>query len=720
MEWFEEKAIEHICKDCYYASDTNDAPEFIDESMTSETIDGAISNYILKNKEKITEENITLHIFNYHFDNEASVKYEGKFHIHIDDELNWEIEEDDSQLFSENVIINKKDLYVNVDKFENGEKNVLLITGFSGSGKSTLAQSLASKYKCEHFELDCLDFYISNKMDIEKVKKFEPGLYSFINKKNLKQEKPNEKYALELYREYIKFLISWCKKQNGKFIIEGLQIYESYEEGDTYITSNPFIIKGTSGLISSIRGAKRNDGHFLKEFKPLMSWTIKDNKSLEKLRDQLMKESTYDWSYILEFYKDYENSSAEEYILEKDEYLMKDELFTEAGKSAILRDAIYPHIENTFKGNPTNVRKFNQLISNFINRNIDKLTTSGPVYLIPFTDNDKNNYYELFGIAEKDIKRLMKEHTAKLNSSKFKLLTQNPIFTLFYFVIRYFTLHPDKKSLNSALTIYALSAYPSIFTKYFPHGVIEPVMRYTIDNLTDKFLIKKTKHILGLLVESIQHSYQFLKSYMREANDDEVVRFIQRIRNDHNSMFKKIANIYMENHKKGYAISTTNTQYDDDTPIVDEVDNATTEVQNAVLKVTLPIVQNGVDIVRAEASAKMAGIGISDCRTFLMNIITDKNTELLQKFIESLLFLYLYEDKRTVRDIRSQYFLAWSVSLFKKTNSKNKNILKINEILNIWAEESGIYAKFHREASRINYKKSIFFYIILSIQKYIA
>ena len=88
--------------------------------------------------------------------------------------------------------------------------------------------------------------------------------------------------------EYIRFIISWCKKRkDNKFIIEGLQIYEVYEDGDSFITSNPIIIKGTSGLISSIRGAKRNEGPFIKEFKDLIKWAIKDQKSMKKLKNSL-------------------------------------------------------------------------------------------------------------------------------------------------------------------------------------------------------------------------------------------------------------------------------------------------------------------------------------------------------------------------------------------------------------------------------------------------
>ena len=189
-------------------------------------------------------------------------------------------------LFIEGFVINEKDLYVNFDKFESGKSNVLLITGLSGSGKSTLAESLAKKYKCDNFELDCLDFYLGGYMDKNKAKKYEPALYDFIEKKHLEQDK--DLSSIELYKEYIRFIISWCKKRkDNKFIIEGLQIYEVYEDGDSFITSNPIIIKGTSGLISSIRGAKRNEGSFIKEFKDLIKWAIKDQKSMKKLKNSL-------------------------------------------------------------------------------------------------------------------------------------------------------------------------------------------------------------------------------------------------------------------------------------------------------------------------------------------------------------------------------------------------------------------------------------------------
>ena len=212
----------------------------------------------------------------------------------------------------ESFAINEKDLYINFDKFESGKSNILLITGLSGSGKSTLAANLVKKYKCENFELDCLDFYLGGYLSKEKAKKYEPALYDFIEKKNLKQDKNLS--SNELYKEYIKYIISWCKKRKDtKYIIEGLQIYEVYEDGDSFITSNPIIIKGTSALISSIRAAKRNEGPFLKEFKDLIKWAIKDSKSMKKLKNSLKEDyieesSKSNYSYVkLETDKDIED-----------------------------------------------------------------------------------------------------------------------------------------------------------------------------------------------------------------------------------------------------------------------------------------------------------------------------------------------------------------------------------------------------------------------------
>jgi hypothetical protein len=114
----------------------------------------------------------------------------------------------------------------------------------------------------------------------------------------------------------------------------------------------------------------------------------------------------------------------------------------------------------------------------------------------------------------------------------------------------------------------------------------------------------------------------------------------------------------------------------------------------------------------------MASISITNLRIYLGKILVTERLEELTNLIEAMIFLYVHTYHKQIKDIKSQYFLYWSATMFKKTNSTDPNIGRINRILNMWGEETGIYKAFKAEGSRINYKKAIFLYIAMSIQKY--
>lgn len=386
--------------------------------------------------------------------------------------------------------------------------------------------------------------------------------------------------------------------------------------------------------------------------------------------------------------------------------------------TTILKDLIYPIVEKTFT-TQANVRKYKMLISQFFEKNTPKLTTPGPQYLIVFGDADKDEFYKLFGITKEEIVFAMKNVIKSAGSSaEFKYLTNNPFLSFLYYIIRYFTLHHDDKALNATLGLFSIDVYWSIFTKYFPNGVIEPVINYTIDNLTDKFIIKKAGTIFGALTESAKHSYEFHKSKIRTGNDPDCIAFLQRIRNDQNSMFRTISGIYYDNHKKGNAITTRNDDYDPENPILDDITSASTEVQATVNRVCMPMIANGVDISLAEAAAAIGNVSVTNLRIYLMKIFVNERLDEITQIVESILFLYINGEHKSSRDIRSAHFLYWTYALFKKTNSKDGNIVRINTILNRWGEETGIYKAFKSEGSKINYKRAIFTYIAMCIQKY--
>lgn len=394
-----------------------------------------------------------------------------------------------------------------------------------------------------------------------------------------------------------------------------------------------------------------------------------------------------------------------------DEYLFE----ANTTETFYIRDKIYPSIEKVLK-EPEGQRKFSRLVEAYMNKNSTKLSTPGPQYLIPFTHDDQKGYFDLFAITPDQVKSVVKEMVSEIKGdSSWTLITQNPIYLVFYCCIRYFTIHRDEKLLNNALLITALAFYPSIFYKYYRFEPNPGVMQYTIDSLTNRFIVKKSNTIFKMLAYFIQNSWSFLEKSIYNGSDKDCIRFIQRIRNDQNSAMKKIKDNYMKNYKAGLTVTVTKDQYDDAIVVDQETDS--TKVENITNKIVTKMISNGVNLQLCDFAANAANISKIELRNYLSRIILEKYHKEMKSFIESILFIYLYDEKHTINEINSKQFIGFALALFKKTNSKNENIHNIKNTLDKWGEDSGMYGKFNRIATRVDYSKGMYLYFIMSIQQ---
>lgn len=391
-------------------------------------------------------------------------------------------------------------------------------------------------------------------------------------------------------------------------------------------------------------------------------------------------------------------------------------LYEASSTTYILFKALYPLVEKALSTREGD-RTFKKLIIQYIDRNSSKLSTSGPVYKIIFGETDKAGFYQLFGITEEELQKYVKEMTMTINASNFTYINAMPLTCLFYMCTRYYMLNNDEKGLELSLNITILASYWFIFNKYFKYEANPNVMQYTIDNLTDKFLFKTNGTLFGALKVTVQNAYTFHQKFFKDASDKEIIHYLQRLRNSLNSLIKKVCNEYLINHKKGLSVTTQLDTSDENGPILDKNMNNTSVVESISRKVVLGMINQHVVFIIADIAAKMTQVSSSDCISYLTNIMTTENSAKLDHFVESILFLFLYEGGHQPREINSTGFLNWSLELFRKTNANNANIKNIKDTLDFWAEETGIHDKFKREASRVNYKKAIFLYVVISIQK---
>lgn len=386
--------------------------------------------------------------------------------------------------------------------------------------------------------------------------------------------------------------------------------------------------------------------------------------------------------------------------------------------STDIYDKIYPKISSvlsTEKGSNT----FIKYVTEFVDLNSSKLLTLGPQFQIVFSNMDKDKFFDLFQLTAIEINTILKGVLDKINAkASWQLISNNPIFCVFYCCIMYYTINADKdkneRGLNSALTIYMLSAYPSIYKKYFTFDPNVNIMNYTINNLSNKFTIKKANSIFNTLLISIKSSHNFYKDDFKKHHDSLFINFVQRIRNDHNSLLKKIATEYHINRTSGKSINTAVDAFDNN--VILDTENNTSKVEMGTNRVASKMILNGVDKLISRYAAMANSVSKSEFELYMTRILMDKHKEDLYSIISSILYMYLYESKKT--EINSREFISYSLDLFKKTNSKNTNITNIKNILEKFSISIGIYARYERYATRVNYSRAIFTYLILSIQKY--
>lgn len=167
----------------------------------------------------------------------------------------------------------KNDIFHNIDMWENGESNILFVTGLSGSGKSTISKELSNTYNTEYVELDNLLRAKMNNWDTTKCKMLDDyiksvggldNIFPYCNELN-KQISWKDIVCEEdkCKKEFIRcfdFIMNYSKThRNKKFIVEGIQIFYYADNETIKLLSNyPIILKMNGPLKTEYRREKRS------------------------------------------------------------------------------------------------------------------------------------------------------------------------------------------------------------------------------------------------------------------------------------------------------------------------------------------------------------------------------------------------------------------------------------------------------------------------------
>lgn len=182
--------------------------------------------------------------------------------------------DDYQEIVTESTFMEEEDIFYNQAKYENGDINILFITGYSGSGKSTMSHG-EKKILREVVDMDRIVLF-TNKSD-EYYTKMGPFAKAFMvdgpgkkyrepEDKEFLLKNASERFRKDISRDLVKFAKQYAKEnKRKKLVLEGVWIYRYIEPSE--VNDCAVYIKGTSLKTSTDRAISRDLKHMEKEGK---------------------------------------------------------------------------------------------------------------------------------------------------------------------------------------------------------------------------------------------------------------------------------------------------------------------------------------------------------------------------------------------------------------------------------------------------------------------
>jgi hypothetical protein len=368
------------------------------------------------------------------------------------------------------------------------------------------------------------------------------------------------------------------------------------------------------------------------------------------------------------------------------------------------------------KGSLTNKKNqdaFNEIVSSYVDRNIEKLSTIGPTKRIIFSDGDRNKVFNLIGLTASQIEIIVKKSPGIKENTN----AGNPFNILMSLVIRFFKINKNQKYNSAAVLYLALSMYSSIHPKYFKYEPNEQIMAYTINSMSEKFKIKQTGNLLQAIVETAVKSDDHYSKNLVRGTDKDLVDYILSIKTRLNGFMKNIANAFFKQHEeKNYLNYETDNEDEDNFAQADSNSYLIMRMSDAVV---MKLSVQGPNSAIITAAAKVNDVSVNNLRNTVEAICKDrKSRKEMHELVSAILHLYIFDSGNTKENIHSSQFMLYCMKIYKKANSQDENVVKIKKTMDDWIDRySGDYKKHNAVGTVGFFRKAIFTFFVLSIQR---
>lgn len=360
-------------------------------------------------------------------------------------------------------------------------------------------------------------------------------------------------------------------------------------------------------------------------------------------------------------------------------------------------------------------RNYKRLLNDFISHRSEDLYDNIPCSRLVCSDVEMDKLFDVLNISKATVASIIKE-TYYGNITNFTPLSAKHEFTITMMcVIRYFLEEKMQKDLELAIIHLSFSGkfYPSLHYRSYPKvPPVRHVMEYVVNNkLSKKFDLTTQGSVLGA-VKSIGTTWiDSYKDKFKSFTDEDIVYVIQQLYSRIGSFIKNIATEYYAAYedRDSFIVYSSDSLDSDDFHLAD---SNTLRVGKYTESVINAINTNGVDYKICKMCSN-SDITPNECKAVMESIISNReNIPEMKELISTMISLYFASGEQDLTDIK---FITYTIA--PKPNAKQREIVRLKEIIEEWLCESGTayMRRRSRTATRNSYERCVRMYFAIVI-----
>ena len=382
-------------------------------------------------------------------------------------------------------------------------------------------------------------------------------------------------------------------------------------------------------------------------------------------------------------------------------------------ETTIIRDRIYGKVETSMARNRP---KLSRLVGQFVDDNSESLFASHPGGRVRFGKAREDELYRLCGVTPEEVSEAI-EATGLNDKSWYT--RNNPLYVLLVTLVALFEKTRKGKEKGQALMLLACVIYSKRQHAHFKYNTgtaFENIMRYTVNNLSQKFLLKQKGNVFATLEATAEQSDRKYRRLLTSGKDVDVLAYVTNMYTRISQLVRKIANKFYENRESGKYLNLERETGEEEGEILDVTNVSfviTRATDNAYLaaKTGKPS-QRVARVVAASNRVSQAALYGA-----LESLFRDEEDR-LRELIRLVLTVFLVDRGEPVENINSAKFNLVCLQTYAKSHTGEENVVALKRLLGELLEDySEDYNRTQRAATKTGFRKALFMYVVAHIQQ---